>query len=701
MLITAVFLFIFMGCGENDSGRKIPLKKPEIVRQAAVVADPRTLDEIVKAGELRVLMTKEPELPGLPREFGPHHYEMILLEKFAGQLNITLKVIYLNKFEDLIPSLVAGKGDVIAANMTATDERREKIDFSIPLQKVKEQIVAKKDRQFSSLKNFVGQEVVIEDGTCYWKNMRKLARKVLSLKLVAAPKGVDTEELLYRVDSGKIPFTVADSNYIESFKRYRPGIKVVYEFPGSSDIAWGIRKNSPELVKKMNLFLEKELPAYRKKILLGDLPEIRERKVLRVLTRNNPSCYFLHRGKLMGFEYELAREFTKRQGLQLVMVVPPEWNDLFTWLKQGRGDIIAAAVTITPKRKQMPGVKFCRPYSKVMEQIVTRRNDDSIKKFADLHNRKIHVREKSCYWETLKELQRRGVKFTLVAAPQNLETFEIIEKVGNGEYDLTLADDQILNTEMLRNYKVKPALTIARPRRYGWMVRGADNKLRAVIDDFFKKEYRGLVYNMTYKKYFKSAKVRGKYDETREKARSGYLISRFDPIIQENAGNYDFHWCLVASQIYQESRFDPKVRAWDGGMGLMQLMPATAKELGCRNPYDPNDNVNAGVKYMFRLRRRPDGKISEIDRVCFALASYNGGYGHLIDARRLADEMNLDPNRWNDNVEKSLSLLSKRKYYSRTRYGYCNSKIVTAYVREIINRYKHYRQEAEKHGKPK
>ncbi len=124
----------------------------------------------------------------------------------------------------------------------------------------------------------------------------------------------------------------------------------------------------------------------------------------------------------------------------------------------------------------------------------------------------------------------------------------------------------------------------------------------------------------------------------------------------------------------------------------MQLMPLTAKELGCYQPFDPDKNIKAGVTYIHRLRKKIKKDVSDNDRICFALASYNGGYGHLIDARKLATEQGLDPNRWSGNVEKAYEKLSQKKYSKRARYGSCRSDIIINYVNNIYIRYYHYAQ---------
>jgi membrane-bound lytic murein transglycosylase F len=127
----------------------------------------------------------------------------------------------------------------------------------------------------------------------------------------------------------------------------------------------------------------------------------------------------------------------------------------------------------------------------------------------------------------------------------------------------------------------------------------------------------------------------------------------------------------------------------------MQLLPATAAELNCPNPFDPESNIKGGTCYMARLRNKFSASPDMLDRWCFALASYNGGYGHLSDARILAVEMGLDQNVWKNNVEIAIKKLATAEYASRSRYGYCQAPVIINYVNQIILRYHQYKQTAD------
>jgi membrane-bound lytic murein transglycosylase F len=325
-----------------------------------------------------------------------------------------------------------------------------------------------------------------------------------------------------------------------------------------------------------------------------------------------------------------------------------------------------------------------------------RKNDTSIKKLKDLKGREIAVRPESSYLETIHELNRKhklGIVPLLV--PGDMETYEIIRLVSEGKYNYTIADSNILNLECRRISGIKSALDLKEKQHYGWMTRKNDRELEKAVNDFFRKEHKGAFFNIIYRKYFNNPELIKKHKKIFHSVKKGGDLSPYDSIIKKYSSQYGFNWCFIASQVFQESRFKADIRARDGGMGLMQLMPFTAKELDCKDPFNPADNVNAGVKYMCRLKKRvgkrvPHGR--EANLLCFALASYNGGYGHLLDARKLAEKQKLSPDIWYGNVEEAYKLLSRKKYATRARYGYCNSDIITNYVNDILLRFYHYKQ---------
>ena len=171
------------------------------------------------------------------------------------------------------------------------------------------------------------------------------------------------------------------------------------------------------------------------------------------------------------------------------------------------------------------------------------------------------------------------------------------------------------------------------------------------------------------------------------------MVSPFDELFRQYASEFGFDWRLLAAQSYEESRFDPEARSRVGAMGLMQIMPQTARGFGFDNPDDPDQAVHLGALY---LRHQADQFGPEVeneeDLIWFALASYNAGFGHVGDARRMAAAHGRDPDRWFGEVEEVMPLLARSEYHSQTRYGYCRCTEPVNYVSRIREKLSAYRQ---------
>lgn len=680
------------GCGPDNESKESP-KYSAFVASAPTYQEKGDLSSLTSRGYLRVLSPPHASVDHLPRQGFPHDLEEELLESLAEALDLKVARVTVDNHEALIPSLLDGKGDLIAANFTVTPERKSKIGFTVPVAIVREQIVTRKDDgKLNNPGDLKGRTIVVRQSSSFWNTASALQKKHPSIKVQEAPEHLDTEQILDGVAHGDFDATIADSNLMQAVLTYRSDLKPAFDLTEDRPVAWGIRPDSPDLLAALNTFLtEAKLAHSRPSISRDDLAGIKKHGVLRVLTRNNPATYFLWRGELLGFEYELAKHFAKKHKLRVEMVVPPSRGDLIPWLLEGKGDVIAASMTISPEREGR-GVGFSRLYFKASEIVVTRADEpeDQLKGPEDLAGRTIVVRRSSAYWHTLEALQRQGIALNLEAAPEDLETEEIIEKVAKSEYDLTVADSHLLDIELTWREDIRAAFPVSDPESQGWVVRASNPKLLETINQYLKKEYRGVFYNITLKKYFKNPRTIRTHVETRA-SRTGEL-SPYDALVQKYAGQFGFDWRLVVAQMYQESRFNPDARSWAGAIGLMQVLPRTAKSLGFHDIRTPEHGIHAGVQYLDWVRDRFEPELPVEDRMWFTLAAYNAGHGHVRDARRLARKLGMNPNRWFGNVEKAILLLSKRKYARQARHGYCRGAEPVEYVREIKQRYEAYLQ---------
>ncbi len=584
----------------------------------------------------------------------------------------------------------------MVASLTVTPERRREFAFTVPLRLVREQVVTRKADPSPprAITDLAGRKLAVRPSSSYRRTLDKLREQLPELVVVDVDESIDTEQILCRVADGELDLTVADSHLVESTLRYRPELKVAIDLTEDQPNAWALHRKAPKLQKALNDFLKQTgLLADREEVYLADLPELKKRKVLRVLTRNNASTYFLHRGELVGFEYDLVRHFAKLHGLRVEIVVPPAREDLLPWLLAGRGDLVAASLTINEQRKAA-GVAFTRPNFLTRETVVCKSTEKPMEKPAQLTGRTVAVRPSSSYFQTLKNLQAKGIQVQIKNAPEELETESLIAKVGDGSYDLTMADGHILDIERTYRDDVQSCLTLDRPVELAWAVHPENRELLADLNAFWKKEYRGLVYNMLVKRYFKSPRSMSKKSKARA-SRTGKL-SPYDDIVKKYAKKYGFDWKLIVSQMYSESRFDPKAKSWVGACGLLQVMPRTGKELGLTDLENPQVGIQAGVKYMNWLRDRFSEDLNPHTRNWLTLAAYNVGLGHVKDAQALAKEKGLNPNRFFDHVEKALPMLAQPQNAKRARHGYCRGTEPVAYVRAIRERWRAYRRALDK-----
>jgi peptidoglycan lytic transglycosylase F len=643
---------------------------------------------------LRIGTTRNSRNGTLQRNVSPAMREQFLLERFAAEKKMRVSIQLASNLKELFKLLKTGKVDVIFDNLTITEQRKKEMLFSIPVAETKVSIVTSTKNHGSGLNMLINKNVFAIENSSHMKILFALRKKLKKMRIVRAPSLWDIEELLYMTGVGKVKFAIADDNFIKAYKQYRSDIKVIYTFPANEHSAFALRKSSHQLLTSLNNFLKKNLEEYADNLRKHDWQSIRKRGFIRVLTRNNPYCYFVHRGHLMGFEYELVKRFAQKHKLKLVMIVPPSWQDMFEYLRQGKGDLIAAMLTVTDKRRKLSGLKLSYPYARISEQIIAKKNHSPIKSLKDLADKSIAVRKDSSYYYSLKKLQNSGIPVKIISLPGTMETDEILRQTALGKYNYTMADGNIFKAERHRYPNLRSIFSLPETRSYAWVTKNKNKLFSEKINRFLKDEYKSSFFNITFRKYFSLGSSSKKISSIQTIRDS--KISKFDPLIQKYANYYSFPWNLIAAQIYQESRFKPDAKAWDGGMGLMQLMPLTAKELGCHQPFDPDENIKAGVKYMHRLRKRFKNNVSDNDKICFALASYNGGYGHVLDARKLAVEQGFNPNLWKGNVAKAFEKLSQKKYSKRARYGSCRSDIIINYVNNIFIRYYHYTQKTAK-----
>jgi membrane-bound lytic murein transglycosylase MltF len=418
-------------------------------------------------------------------------------------------------------------------------------------------------------------------------------------------------------------------------------------------------------------FDEKQLFQRVNQPFKGDLEAIRDRRLIRVLVSYSKTNFFIDdAGVPRGFEYELLleyerflnREITNRYHRTKMVFIRVPFDQLLMALNEGRGDIAASGLTITEERKQH--VQFTDPYiPDVREVVVLNRKQGGIESIDDLSGQNLYVLRRSSFVTHLDDLNKKFIQqgrapMELVKSDPNLVAEDILELVNAGVFQITIADQHIAAawSYVLPDITVRKDLTINTGGKIAWAVRKENKELRAHLNTFIKRHKKGsLLGNILIKKYYKSSKWIKNPVSPKEQKKLDTLTGLF----QKYADNYGFDWLAIAAQAYQESGLDNSKRSPDGAIGIMQILPKTAKHksVNIKDIHLLENNINAGVKYLYFLRERyfSDSAIEPAARVNLSWAAYNAGPAKINKLRKRAQKRGFDPNKWFFNVEKIAS----------------------------------------------
>jgi membrane-bound lytic murein transglycosylase F len=427
-----------------------------------------------------------------------------------------------------------------------------------------------------------------------------------------------------------------------------------------------------------------------------DLDELRDRGKIVAVTDFNSINYFLYKGRPMGFHYELLKSFSDFAGINLEIIVENDIKKSIAMLNSGKADILAIDLARTPGREEM--ISFTDPVSKTRQVLVQRKpnrwtkmspveiNKYLITDKSELKGKTIYVQSGSSAVSCLKEIND--------LYGSNIMIVEVPYEIARRDIDYVVCDENIAQV----NSGYYPLLDVTFPvgdtKDLSWGVRKLNSgKLMSVLNIWLSTFTKANDYALLYAKYFKNS-------WSAYRVKSDYFtlntgkVSQWDGFIKSFSDTIDWDWRLLASLIYQESRFKPNVTSFAGAYGLMQVMPGTAKRLGIDIKSSPENNIKAGVFYIKFLQdffsdRIPD----ESERLKFILGAYNAGQGNVLDAMKLAEKHGKNPYIWDDNVAYYLLKKTDPAYYKDpvVQFGYCRGYESVNFVSEILERYSEYK----------
>jgi membrane-bound lytic murein transglycosylase MltF len=397
-----------------------------------------------------------------------------------------------------------------------------------------------------------------------------------------------------------------------------------------------------------------------------DLDGMVKRRLVRVLVVHNALLYFVDRGQQRGATYDLFRLFeedlnrkqrTKDLPVKVVFLPVPR-DRLVPTLIEGRGDIAAANLTVTPEREKL--VDFSTPLATGVDEIlVTGPAAAAVDSVLDLSGREVYVRASSSYAESLQRLGARFEKegrapVKVVPIDERLETEDILEMVQAGVVPMTVVDRHLADLwgQVLTGIQVHPQIVVHAGGEIAWAFRKNSPQLRQTLDAFARTHGRGTrLGNTILKRYLSDVAWIKNSTAEKELARFRAVMTLF----RTYGERYDVDWLLLAAQGYQESGLDNDKRSSAGAVGIMQLLPTTARDanVGIPDVRSVENNIHAGAKYVRFLQDRyfDDPAIDRANRLLLAFAAYNAGPARVAGLRRKASQMGLDPNVWFGNVE--------------------------------------------------
>lgn len=413
--------------------------------------------------------------------------------------------------------------------------------------------------------------------------------------------------------------------------------------------------------------------------LPGAYEQVRMLGVLKVATRNSPMAYYQGAAGAEGPEYELAAAFARRLGVGLELRVAPSGAAALEEVLRNRAHVAAAGIIASDSRRAR--ALFGPVYQRIDQHIVFRARDPMPRSPQDLAGRRLVVIRNSTHAASLARLAQEvpGLRWQEI---DNADQLELFARVASGRADLTVADSTEFSLGRHFYPDLRPAFRLAESEAIAWALAPRSTDLLAEVEHYFSEiEAIGLL-----------AEILGRHRESLRRFHRVHAadfvrsvrerLAQFRPWFEEAGAETGIDWRLLAAIGFQESGWNPAAISPTGVRGLMMLTAETAERVGIVNRNDPRESILGGARYLVLVRKTVPARIPEPDRTWLALAAYNIGYGHLEDARILAQRQGRDPDSW-EAVRETLPLLAQERWFAGTGRGYARGWEPVGFVRNV------------------
>lgn len=430
-----------------------------------------------------------------------------------------------------------------------------------------------------------------------------------------------------------------------------------------------------------------------------DLPQIIKKDTLTILTLYSSTSYFIYRGDEMGYDFELAKDYAESLGLNLKVVVAENINKLEEMLLRGEGDLIAYEIPEISNYKD--SLIFCGRKTENYQVLVQRTDKEKplIKDVTDLAGDSIYIIKNTRYEDRLYNLNEEiGGGISIIPISQDtIVSEDLIEMVSKGEIPYTVVDNELAKLNKTYYSNIDVSLQISFPQRLAWAVRHDSPLLADSLNNWFRENQSKQSYKAIAKRYFEQSKAPfGIPLLSVEKNK----ISIHDHLFKRITSQTEWDWRLLASIAYQETRFDSSLVSWAGAIGLMQIMPRTARAMKANmgRIRQNDENIRTSLKVLNSLNESFKNIPDENQRLKFVLGAYNAGIGHVKDAQALAAKHGKNPLIWDNNVDKFILLKRLPEYYSDpvVKAGYLRGSETYSYVNDVYKRFNFYKERIKK-----
>ena len=406
---------------------------------------------------------------------------------------------------------------------------------------------------------------------------------------------------------------------------------------------------------------------------------IQARGELRISTVVSPLTFFSIKESDNGLDYELAREFARYLGVQLKVTVRQNITQLFDDLDSGRADMLAAGLVYNSER--IKNYQAGPSYYSVSQQLVYRKGSLRPRTLESIAPGQLVIAPGHAAISDLQALRDKKLPDLSWTVHARRGSVELMEDVIAGKIDFTIADSVAISLFQRVHPELAVALDLSDEQPVTWFsVKDSDDTLSAAMLDFFNSVNEDGTLARLEEKYLGHG-ADFDYFDTRTFLRAvENQLPELKPLFQKYASSID--WRLLAAIAWQESHWDPQATSPTGVRGMMMLTKNTAQSLGLSDRTDAEQSLSGGMRYLQEMMNKVPTSVPQDERIWFALAAYNMGYAHMLDARALTAKLKGNPDSWTD-VKQRLPLLSQKAWYSRLTYGYARGHEAYAYVENI------------------